>query len=110
MINYDGRRFRAVDDAADPDGTAVAHYHQIGDLLWGEFAGGTVRRGSLCGLCLPDGELEFAYTTVLLTGEVIAGHCRSTPEVLGDGRIRLSEKWERFGLHAAVGVSEIEEV
>ncbi|MEO9238224.1 MAG: hypothetical protein ABI418_09040, partial [Jatrophihabitantaceae bacterium] len=69
-----------------------------------------VRRGSLCGRCLPDGELEFAYTTVLMSGEIIAGHCRSTPEVLADGRIRLSEKWERFGSHAAVGVSEIEEV
>jgi hypothetical protein len=107
VINYDGRRFRALDIS---DGSAVAQYHQNGDLLWGEFAGGSVRRGSLCGLCRPGGELEFAYTTVLMTGEVIAGHCRSTPQVLADGRIRLSETWQRFGVNAAAGVSEIEEV
>lgn len=107
MINYDGRRFRSLDDN---EGSAIAQYHQNGDLLWGEFAGGSVRRGSLCGLCSPDGELEFAYTTVLLSGEVISGHCSSIPQALDDGRIRLYEKWERYGANAAAGVSEIEEI
>lgn len=109
MIDYDGRRFRPVTDQPSEDGT-VAVYRQSGDLLWAEFSGGHTRRGSLCGLCAEDGTLEFAYTMVRTTGEVISGRCVSTPEILADGRIRLHEQWERFGPHAATGVSQIEEV
>jgi hypothetical protein len=107
MINYDGRRFGALGAIGEP---AVAVYHQRGDLLWGEFSGGQTRRGALCGLCMPNGELEFAYTSVLTSGEVISGHCFSTPRLLDDGRILLHEKWERFGQHAATGESEIAEL
>ncbi len=107
MINYDGRRFQALGAGGE---AAVAVYRQSGDLLWGEFSGGETRRGALCGLCAPDGNLDFTYTTVLTSGEVIAGRCLSTPQVLKDGRIRLHEKWERFGPNASTGVSEIEEI
>lgn len=109
MINYDGRRFRPVGHGADAE-APVATYRQSGDLLWAEFAGGDIRRGSLTGLCAADGTLEFAYTMVLASGEVIAGRCTSSPELLADGRIRLHEKWERYGPHAARGVSELDEV
>ena len=106
MIDYDGKRFRPVGHG----GGTVATYRQRGDLLWGDFSGGEIRRGSLTGLCRPDDSVEFAYTMVLADGTVLAGHCVSTPEVLPDGRVRLHEKWERFGAHADSGTSEIEEV
>lgn len=108
MIDYDGRRFRAAGHA-DGNGP-VATYRQRGDLLWGDFSGGDVRRGSLTGLCRPDDSVEFAYTMVLADGSVLAGHCESTPEVLPDGRVLLHEKWERFGAHADSGTSELEEI
>lgn len=107
MIDYDGRRFRPVGHGPD---APTATYRQSGDLLWAEFSGGHARRGSLTGLCAPDGSLRFAYTMVLDGGEVISGQCVSTPELLDDGRILLHEKWERFGDHAAAGTSQIEEV
>jgi hypothetical protein len=106
-IDYDGRRFRAVGHGAE---AAVATYRQRDDLLWADFAGGAVRRGALSGRCAADGTLEFAYSMVLDTGEVIAGRCVSTPERLDDGRLRLHERWERYGPHAAAGTSQIEEV
>jgi hypothetical protein len=107
MINYDGRRFRALGHGPD---APTATYRQSGDLLWAEFGGGSVRRGTLSGLVAPDGSLEFAYTMVLESGEVIPGHCASKPEILDDGRILLHETWQRFGAHAATGTSQIEEV
>ncbi len=109
MINYDGRRFRSTAHAPGEEG-AVAVYRQSGDLLWAEFAGGNARRGALSGRCAADGTLEFGYTMVLTSGDVICGRCVSTPEILDDGRIRLHEQWERYGPHAATGVSEIEEI
>jgi hypothetical protein len=88
MIDYDGRTFRP--SGHHPDGDApVASYRQSGDLVWAEFTGGGIRRGSLTGLRRPDNTLEFTYTMVLANGSVLAGHCESTPEALPDGRIRL---------------------
>ena len=108
MIDYDGRRFSPVTDP--PEDTPVAHYHQSGDLLWGEFSGADVRRGTLVGTCDPQGVLDFAYCMVNAGGEVLTGLCRSVPEVLADGRIRLTEHWERFGPGASSGVSALEEL
>ena len=108
VINYNGRLFRPVTDT--PSETPVAHYHQTRDLLWGEFSGGEVRRGSLTGTCDTDGVLNFAYCMVAQDGEVVTGLCRSVPEVLADGRIRLTEYWERFGPGASSGVSALEEL
>jgi hypothetical protein len=108
-FDYNGKRFHPVEDAsADPSRVAV--YHQEGDLLWGEFLGGKARRGALTGTVNDDGTLEFAYCMVNEDGDVISGHCASTPHVLDDGRIRLEEVWERFGAHESSGVSVIEEL
>jgi hypothetical protein len=109
VINYDGKRFRGT--APGPDGDApVASYHQNGDLVWAEFSGHDLRRGSLVGTCAADGTLEIAYCMVLVGGEVISGRSVSTPGRLADGRIRLHEQWERYGPHRASGVSYIEEL
>ena len=112
MINYDGRTFRsAAAETAGADGAGpVGHYHQDGDVVWAEFAGGTVVRGSLVGNCGGDGVLDLAYSQLLSTGEVIAGRCTSVPDVLEDGRIRLHEHWERLGPRPGTGVSVIEEL
>jgi hypothetical protein len=107
-VHYDNRRFR-VADASDGE-VPTAQYHQDGDVVWAEFAGGNVRRGSLAGTCDPDGVLRLAYCMVLDCGDVISGSCVSTPTILADGRIRLSERWERYGANAASGVSYLEEV
>jgi hypothetical protein len=106
-INYDGRRFRPAESDAQ---NRVAYYWQDGDLLWGHFVGGKARRGTLTGTCASDGSLHFAYCMVLDDGAVVSGTCRSTPQVLADGRIRLHEAWERYGNHASHGESVLEEI
>jgi hypothetical protein len=110
MIDYDGRRFSPAGHRSGDHDVTVASYRQRGDLLWADFSGGRVRRGALTGVCRPDDTLEFSYTMVLADGELIAGHCESTPEVLPDGRIRLHERWERYWPEAATGVSELDEI
>jgi hypothetical protein len=109
MINYDRKTFRPVGAPAGENGR-VAVYHQRGDLLWGEFTGGDARRGVLTGVAAPDGRLDFGYVIVLAGGGVVTGRCASVPEVLGDGRIRLHERWERYGPGASAGESLIEEI
>ncbi|MEU3623887.1 hypothetical protein BS329_08520 [Amycolatopsis coloradensis] len=106
MIDYDGRKFRK----AGGDAEAIAVYRQEGDVVWAEFAGGDVRRGSIAGTQRENGALDLGYTIVLATGEVICGRTVNTPEVAEDGRLRLREAWERYGPHAATGVSYLDEV
>ncbi|WP_410670880.1 hypothetical protein [Amycolatopsis sp. cmx-4-68] len=104
-LSYDGRRFRALGGG---DG-AYAEYRQRGNLVWAEFEGGHVVRGTVTGTCDAGGVLRLAYTMVLGGGEVIAGHSTSTPQWHG-GTLVLREVWERYGEHAATGVSYLEEV
>jgi hypothetical protein len=108
MIDYDGRKFSPVTET--PGHNPVASYHQREDLLWGEFSGGDVRRGSLVGTSDPEGVLQFAYCMVFDSGKIVTGLCRSIPEVLDDGRIRLTEHWERYGSEASSGISALEEL
>ena len=108
-IDYDGRRFRPVDAGpADGGDTAVGHYHQDSDLVWARFAGSGVRSGWLVGTCRPDGVIDAAYCMVTSEGDAVAGNIESTPTVLADGRVRLTERWRR--LDGSAGTSEIEEI
>ncbi|MDH6580628.1 hypothetical protein [Kitasatospora sp. MAP5-34] len=103
-LSYDGRVFRS--GPAGGDGP-TGRYHQDGDLVWAEFAGGQVRTGRLTGRCSADGVLTLAYAQVLADGRVVSGECVSTPELLPDGRVRLREDWRRAD--GSSGTSWIEE-
>lgn len=110
LIDYDGRLFgsSAAETAGASGDGPLGHYHQRGELVWAEFAGGAVRQGRLVGTCAPDGTLEVAYCQVLDGGAVLAGRCTSIPHRLPDGRVRLEERWQRFD--GATGTSWIDEV
>jgi|CZKT01.1.fsa_nt_gi hypothetical protein len=110
VAGYGGRRFRPVGSRPGPadSGPPVGHYHQDGDLVWAEFSGDTVRIGRLVGTCRPDGIIDATYCLVTTAGETMAGACVSTPSVLADGRVQLTEHWRR--VDGSSGVSRIEEV
>lgn len=111
-VSYDGRFFRTVVNAETGDVTAdtLFRYHQRGDLVWAEYEGGGVRFGTLIALADPDGNLDMRYQHVSAGGELMTGVCRSRPEVLADGRLRVHETWQwTCGDHSA-GTSVIEEI
>ena len=105
LPEYGGRRFRPVGDGAPG---AEGRYFQDGDLVWAEFSGAAVRAGRLVGTRRPDGALDAAYCFLTAAGETVAGACLTTPELLADGRLLLTEHWRR--LDGSSGVSRIEEV
>jgi hypothetical protein len=110
-ISYDGRVFQstaAETTAADGSGV-IGHYHQDGAVVWGEFTGGRVVRGSIMGRSDDGGVLHLAYCQLLDDGSVMSGACTSYPTVHADGRVLLEEHWERFGEHADTGISVLEE-
>ncbi|WP_077919512.1 n-acetylglutamate synthase [Spirosoma sp. 209] len=112
MINYHNRRFRSVSNSptGEVSGETVFQYFQQDDLVWATYQGGSIRFGTLTGLVGPDGSLRFTYQHVNNQNELMTGHCKSTPDQLPDGRLRLSERWQwTSGTHAA-GESVIEEI
>jgi hypothetical protein len=110
-VAYDGRRFVSVSNSEGGDaGCATTfHYHQDGDLVWADYAGGAVRRGMLVARCAPDGTLDARYQHMTEGGELKTGICRSTPELLADGRLRLHETWRWTSGSGDSGRSVIEE-
>jgi hypothetical protein len=109
-FDYDGKVFRGIENYHDGDLNSETRffYHQDGDLVWGETKGGAVAAGSFLAVSRSDGSLEMSWHYVNLNGELIRGSCRSTPEPLPDGRLRLHEDWQIDGGEA--GRSIIEEV
>ena len=111
-IDYDDRRFRAVETTANGevgDGT-VFHYRQRGDVVWATYEGGGVRFGTLVAAVNGAGGLDMRYGHVNASGELMTGECRSTPEVLGDGRLRLHERWRWTSGDRSEGESVVEEI
>src|SRR3712207_3857818 len=95
LPSLDGRRFRAVTDVegGDVGADTVFEYHEDGGVVHARYAGGAVRLGFLVGQRDGDG-IEFRYSQLRADGTTASGHCRSTIEVLGDGRLRLHERWQ----------------
>lgn len=95
-INYDGRRFRAVVNS--PNGqvgaTTFFEYHQDGDNFHATYSGGQILQGHMIGKVREDGIIDFVYHHIDTGSQLKSGHCRSVPEVLPDGKIRLHETWQ----------------
>ncbi len=107
---YDGRVFAVAGNSANGEagpGT-LFRYRQIGSHVWATYEGGGVRLGRLAARCNPAGELRMLYQHLGPSGEFRSGRCRSVPERLPDGRLRLREEWQWDGGEA--GRSVLEEV
>lgn len=111
-MNYDGRKFKSIknSDSGDVDGETIFHYHQEGNLVWADYSGGSIIRGTLIAICDDEGALDMRYQHINLTGQLMTGVCRSMPETLSDGRIRLHEKWQWTCGDRSSGESIIEEI
>jgi hypothetical protein len=111
-IDYDGRRFRSVSNSPTGEvGTeTVFEYHQRGDVVWATYEGGAIRFGTLIARVDAEGGLDMRYQHVNTAGELMTGVCRSTPELLPDGRVRLHETWQWTSGDRSSGESVVEEV
>lgn len=111
-IKYNNKRFRSVANSETGevgDGT-VFHYHQTGNIVTAEYSGGEIVSGHLIAICDSEGGLDMRYHHVNTKGELMTGLCRSTPEILADGRIRLHETWQWTIGDRSSGQSLLEEI
>lgn len=109
-VSLDGRRFAGVTNSPEGEvgSSTVFTYHQEGEMIWADYAGGEVRKGFLVGT-RTQGTLEFRYAHLNMSGETANGVCASRIEVLADGRLRLHESWS-WESRAGIGSSVVEEI
>ncbi|MDX1477808.1 MAG: hypothetical protein R3301_08865 [Saprospiraceae bacterium] len=112
MIDLNNKHFRATANsgAGEVDTRTRFTYYQDGEVVWGTYAGGSIRFGTLTGVMEDSGQLRFAYQHVNDNLRIMTGFCRSTPEILADGRIRMHETWEWTSGGEDAGQSVIEEI
>lgn len=109
---YDQKQFRPVQNT--PNGTVSGettfYYRQEGNIVMAEYSGGGIRVGHLLALAAPDGSLDMRYHHIDENGTIQTGVCRSIPEWLPDGRIRLYEQWQWTSGDGSSGSSIVEEL
>ena len=111
-INYDNKKFASIENSetGEVSGETIFHYHQTGDLVWAEYAGGDIVFGTLIAKVLENDCLDMRYQHLNKSGELMTGKCFSTLENLADSKIRLYEKWQWTSGDLSKGESIIEEI
>ncbi len=111
-ISYNDKRFITISnsDTGEVSGETIFHYHQKENFVWAEYSGGEIIFGNLIAICDRDGCLDMRYQHLNGKDELMTGKCKSTREILSDGRIRLHEKWEWTSGDYSKGDSIIEEI
>lgn len=112
MINYNHRRFASVANTENGEVSAetIFEYRQDGDVVWAVYRGGDVVFGTLIAKVVENDCLEMRYQHLNRAGKFMTGVCRSTPELLPDGRLRLHEKWQWTSGDESCGESIVEEL
>ena len=111
-VGYDGRRFRSVENSetGEVGPETVFSYGQDGDVVSATYGGGGVRSGVLIATADGGGNLDVRYAHVNESGDLMTGECRTKPEVLPDGRLRLHEEWRWTSGDRSSGRSVVEEI
>jgi hypothetical protein len=112
MISYNGRKFRSVTNTENGEvsGETEFQYRQSGNIVTGIYHGGGILLGHLLATSNDAGELDMRYHHVNEAGLLMTGTCRTRPELLPDGRLRLHERWQWTSGDGTSGESVLEEV
>ena len=111
MINYNNKTFRPISNTenGETSNETVFLYKQVGNILTADYSGGKISKGQLIGIVDDNGNIDMRYHQVNDMGELMTGICKSIPEILASGKIRLHETWEWTSGDKSKGQSIIEE-
>jgi hypothetical protein len=111
MINYNKKIFKPVSNTenGETSGETVFMYRQQGNIITSNYSGGRIKSGHLIGIVDQQGTIEMRYHQINDRNELMTGICRSKPEILENGKIRLHETWEWTSGDRSTGYSIIEE-
>lgn len=110
-INYNDKIFRPISNSENGEvsNETVFYYKQEHNILTSEYSGGRINYGHLIGLVDKDGNIDMRYHQINDKDELMTGICRSKPEIMQNGKIRLHETWEWTSGDKSRGESIVEE-
>lgn len=111
-MNYHNKLFKPQHNSENGETSAetIFHYQQQGNILTSEYSGGKILKGHLIGLVDENGNIDMRYHQVNVRGELMTGVCKSSPEILANGKVRIHETWEWTSGDFSKGYSVLEEV
>ena len=111
-MNYNNKSFKPKSNSenGETSNETVFLYKQVGSILTAEYSGGKIIQGHLIGLVDEYGNIDMCYHQVNEKQELMTGVCKSKPEILENGKIRLHEIWEWTSGDKSKGKSIIEEI
>ncbi len=113
-MKYDleGKIFQSIENTenGEVNTETLFHYHQEENIISAYYSGGAIVKGHLLGTMLENGNLEFTYHHINLKGNLMLGKCTSVLELLSDGRLKYSEKWQWLSGDKSSGESQIVEI
>lgn len=111
-IDYNNKRFVAIKNSDNGEVTPdlIFHYLQNDNIITSDYSGDKIKKGQLIGLVDNKGCIDMRYHQVNLRGELMTGICKSTPEIMANGKIRLFEKWSWTSGDKTNGESILEEI
>jgi hypothetical protein len=112
MLNYHNKIFKSIANTTNGEvgSETLFHYQQKDKVVWAEYGGGAIVKGFLIAKVLENDTLDMRYEHINQADELMTGICRSTPEILPNGLIRLHEKWQWTSGDFSSGESIIEEI
>jgi len=111
MINYNNKVFIPLSNSENGEVDSGMHflYRQEGNILTSSYSGGRIRAGHLMAIVDENGGLNMRYHQINDRGEIMTGICKSIPEIMENGKIRLYEKWQWTSGDFSEGESVLEE-
>ncbi len=111
-MNYNNKTFRPISNSENGETSSetLFEYEQIGSILTSNYKGGKIKYGHLIGLVDVDGTIDMRYHQVNENDELMTGICKSKPEILANGKIRLHESWQWTSGDFSKGNSILEEI
>ncbi|ELK45641.1 MULTISPECIES: hypothetical protein [Bacillaceae] len=112
MIDVHNKTFVSVQNTEDGEVSAETtfHYYQEESIIYADYSGGDIVKGSLVGIVKEDDTLEFRYNHVNNQKEIRGGSCVSTPVLTKEGKLELWESWQWNDKAQTRGESLIREV
>lgn len=111
-MNYNNKIFRPINNSENGETSeeTIFHYKQSGQILTCTYSGGKITKGQLIGLVDDKGNIDMRYQQINTIGHIKTGVCKSRPEILKSGKIRLYEEWQWTTGDKTSGHSIIEEI
>lgn len=111
-MNYHNKIFKPVSNSENGETSqeTLFHYQQEGNVLTADYQGGKIKKGHFIGLVDENGHIDMRYHQVNVKGELMTGICRSRPEIMDNGKIRLHEEWQWTSGDHSRGTSMLEEM